>query len=235
MESLNTGFSKAMSFILGEQAIGAVSSLIPLWYFEGDAVYAESALTSSGRGRVPSFQKQLKAIAVEKGSLYNYDKILNGSYRDYIPNHYQYGFQMVTWALVNYDSKVWNRTLDYTGSQPFTLDPVNINLSRNVGLTKKKLFRETFDSLGAIWTKDVSRNKDITYEILNPDKKGKYINYHSPLYVSDNNILAIKTSLSAPPAFVLINPSEKSEKKIHTPGQLYPWFISYGKQQAGLG
>jgi len=231
MESLNSGFSKVMSFILGEQAIGAVSSLIPLWYFEGGAVYAESVLTESGRGRIPSFQKQLKAIAVEKGGMYNYDRILNGSYRDYIPNYYQSGYQMVTWALANYDPQIWNKTLFYTGNQPFTLNPVNISLSRSASLTKKQLFKETFDSLGAIWTKDVSKNNDIPYEILNPDKKGKYINYYSPLYVSTDTILAIKTSLSVPPAFVLINPSEKSEKKIHTPGQLDPWFISYGNSK----
>src|SRR5450759_5195437 len=65
MESLNRGFSKAMSFLLGEQYIGLVSSLLPLWFLEGDAVFAESVLTQSGRGRDPSFQKPLKALIVE--------------------------------------------------------------------------------------------------------------------------------------------------------------------------
>ena len=60
MESLNKGFSRGMSFILGEQFYGVVAFLLPLWFLEGDAVFAESALTESGRGRNPSFQKQLK-------------------------------------------------------------------------------------------------------------------------------------------------------------------------------
>ena len=51
MESLNQGFSKAMSFLFGEQFTGIVSSLLPLWFLEGDAVFAESVLTESGRGR----------------------------------------------------------------------------------------------------------------------------------------------------------------------------------------
>lgn len=231
MESLNSGFSKVMSFILGEQAIGAVSSLIPLWYFEGGAVFTESMLTESGRGRIPSFQKQLKAIAVEKGGMYKYDKILNGSYRNYIPSYYESGYQMVTWSLTKYDPQIWNKTLSFTGAQPFTLNPVNISLSRNSGLTKRRLFKEAFDSLGLIWIKDVSKNNDIPFEIISPDKKGKYVNYYSPEFVSPDTILAIKTSLSSPPAFVLINPAEKSEKRIYTPGSMNPWFISYGKNK----
>jgi hypothetical protein len=227
MESLNSGFSKAMSIIFGEQFIGIVASLLPLWFMEGDAVFAESALTESGRGRSPSFQKQLKAITVERGSMYKYDKILNGSYRDYIPNYYQSGYQMVTWSLAKYDPQIWNRVLDNTGKQPFTINPVNISLSRSAGLTKKKLFKETFDTLKTIWTKDVSEDNARSYEILNPARQGKYINYYSPVFAGTDSIIAIKTSLSAPPAFVLINPSEKTEKKIYIPGQIYPWFISY--------
>ena len=227
MESLNEGFSKAMSLIFGEQFTGIVASLLPLWYLEGNAVFAESALTESGRGRSPSFQKQLKAIAVEQGSMYKYDKIVNGSYRDYIPDHYQSGYQMVTWALAKYDPQIWNRVLNYTAKQPFTLNPVNISLSRSAGITKKSLFKETFDTLKTIWTKDVSENNALFYETLNPAREGKFINYYSPVFAGTDSIIAIKTSLAAPPSFVLINPSEKSEKKIHTPGQMYPWFISF--------
>ncbi|MDO9579508.1 MAG: hypothetical protein Q7J06_02915, partial [Bacteroidales bacterium] len=231
MESLNRGFTRAMSIFLGEQSIGIVAALLPLWFFEGEAVFSESSLTESGRGRSPSFQKQLKAIAVEKGGMYKYDKILNGSYMDYIPDHYQFGYQMVTWAMAKYDTQIWDRVLNYTGDQPFTLNPSNISLSKSAGLTKKKLFKETFDSLKTIWINDVSEDKTRIYESFNPDKKGKYINYYSPILAGNDSIIAIKTSLSAPPSFVLIKPSEKSEKKIHTPGQLYPWFISYGKDK----
>jgi hypothetical protein len=158
MESLNRGFSKAMSLILGEQFTGIVASLLPLWYLEGNAVFAESALTESGRGRSPSFQKQLKAIAVEQGSMYKYDKIVNSSYKDYVPDHYQSGYQMVTWAMAKYDPQIWNKVLNYTAKQPFTINPVNISLSRSAGITKKSLFKETFDTLKTIWIKDVTKH-----------------------------------------------------------------------------
>jgi hypothetical protein len=228
MESLNKGFSKALSLVFGEQLTGVTASLLPLWFLEGDAVFAESALTESGRGRTPAFQKQLKAITVEKGKMYKYDKIVNGSYRDYIPDHYQSGYQIVTWAMARYDQQIWNRVLDFTAREPFTVSPVNLSLLKSTGLTKKKLFNETFDTLKTIWTKDVSESNPLEYEELNPVKKGKYINYSSPLFAGTDSIIAIKTSMSHPAEFVLISPAVKSEKWLHTPGDIYPLFISYG-------
>ena len=229
MESLNQGFSKGMSFFFGEQFTGIVASLLPPWLLEGDAVFAESVLTQSGRGRTPSFQKQLKALMVETKQFCKYDKILNGSYRDFVPDNYQSGFQMVTWALAKKDPQVWNKALKFTAEQPFTLNPVNISLSRSLGLRKKTLWNETYDTLRTIWTKEVRKNNPEVYEVANPDKHGKYINYYSPVYAGTDSIIAIKTSLTVPSKFVLINPTTKTEKRIHTPGQVNPWFISYGK------
>ena len=162
MESLNKGFSKGMSFLFGEQIYGVVAFLLPLWFLEGDAVFAESALTESGRGRSPSFQKQMKAISVEKKKMYKYDQIVSGSFREFIPDHYQSGYQMVTWAMAKHDPQVWNKMLDYTAKNPFTVNPVNISLSKSTGLRKKTLYREAFDTLKTIWTKDVAEAKSVS-------------------------------------------------------------------------
>lgn len=229
MESLNTGFSKVMSFILGEQYTGISASLLPLWFLEGDAVFAESLLSQSGRGRSASFQKELKAITVQHGRIYKYDKILNGSFRDYIPDHYQSGYQMVTWAMAKYNPQIWNNALKFTGDYPFTILPFNISLTKTAGLTKRKLFNEAFDSLKTIWTHDDSKDNTRAYETINPDKRGKYINYYSPVMAGRDSVIAIRTSLSDAPAFVLINPSLKKEKRIYLPGQMYPWVLSYAK------
>ena len=62
MESLNKGFSKVMTFGLGEQVTGIVASLLPEWFLEGDAVFTETALTESGRGRNASSRNSLKHL-----------------------------------------------------------------------------------------------------------------------------------------------------------------------------
>ena len=231
MEALNKSFSKIMTIPFGEQFTGIVASLLPLWFLEGDAVFAETILTGSGRGRSPSFQKQLKAHTVEKSGYYSYDKSVNGSYRNFVPDYYQYGYQMVAWSMAKYDPQLWNNVLKFTAREPFTINPVNISLKKDSGLTKKRLYREAFDTLRSIWSDELLEKKTMEYESLNPDKKGKYINYYSPVVAGIDSIISIKTSLSDLPSFVLINPSTKSEKRIHSPGQLYPWVISYGKNK----
>jgi len=229
MESLNQGFSRVMSFLFGEQFTGVVSSLLPMWFLEGDAVFAESILSPSGRGRTASFQKPLKALLAEKGRNYSYDKILNGSFRDFVPDDYETGYQMVTWSMAKHDRDVWNRVLKFTADQPFTINPVNLSLRANIGLRKKALWKETSDSLRSLWMNEISLRHPFDYQQLNPDKKGRYINYYSPLSAGNDSIIAIKTSYFAPPAFVLINPHLKQEKKILVPGPVYPWLISYSK------
>ena len=227
--SLNQGFSKAMSFILGEQFTGITSVMMPLWYFEGNAVFSESVLTESGRGRSPSFLKEFKAIALENDKLYKYDRIVNDSYKRYIPNHYQSGYQMVTYALAKEGLQFWNKTLDYTANNPYLLDPVNLSLLKNARLTKRKLYSETFDTLRALWNKDLSQKNIIKYDAVNPDKKGEFISYNSPVQAGKDSIIAVKTSMGFPSSFVLINPSLKSEKRIHIPGQVYPFTITYAR------
>ncbi|MFZ2340988.1 MAG: hypothetical protein WAW07_14860 [Bacteroidales bacterium] len=231
MESLNKGFTKVMSVISGQQFTGVVAGLLPLWHLEGDAVFSESALTGSGRGRTASFQKQLKALMIERGNVFSYDKSVNGSFRDFVPDYYQYGYQMMAWSYSKYDQQMWQKALRLTGNAPFLINPVNLSLRKSASLTKNRLFNETFDSLRTAWTKDNARSASLNYTVLNPSKGKKFINYHSPVLVSNDEIIAVKTSLSDPPSFVLIRPSDNSEKRIHIPGNIYPYYISYGNDR----
>jgi len=226
LTSLNRGFSKAMSFLTGEQFTGAVSVLLPLWFMEGDAVFAETLLSLSGRGRIPSFQKEIKSIVLDNPKMFSYDKILSGSFKDFVPDHYQYGYQMIAWSYARYGHQLWNKTLDFTGKNPFTLNPVNISLERNAGITKAKLFSEAFDSLKIIWQREELKTSPVNYEAFNPSKKKEYVNYYSPVVTGKDTVIAIKTSFSSSPEFVLMNLSDKSEKRIHIPGNIYPYCIS---------
>jgi hypothetical protein len=226
MYSMKKDFSNIMAWAFGEQYTGVVSALIPMWFMEGDAVFAESVLSGSGRGRAPTFLKQLKAIEMERNSMYSFDKLVVGSFKNYTPDHYQYGYQMTAWSYAKYDPQMWNKTLEYTARYPFTIVPVNISLKKIAGLTKAKLFTETFDSLKTLWKKDEAESNAIQYEAVNPTKKKEYVNYYSPVMVGKDSLVAIKTSLYNPPSFVLINTREKSEKRIKFAGDMYPFFLS---------
>lgn len=228
MASLNKGFSKAASFFLGEQFTGLTAAMLPLWYFEGKAVFTESALTASGRGRSPYFLREFRAISLENGKKFKYDRIVNGSFREYVPNHYFSGYQIVTYSFAKNGLDFWNNNLDYTAKYPFLADPVNISMLRQAGITKRKLYEETYDTLALLWTKELSEKKTDSFIPLNKSKKGEYVNYYSPVVIGRDSILSIKTSLRDPAGFVLTDTRNKTEKRIHTGGQIYPFHLSYG-------
>ncbi len=50
------GLSKAMYYLFGEEGLAlAINAAVPDWFYEGDAVYQETLLSSQCRGRLPLF------------------------------------------------------------------------------------------------------------------------------------------------------------------------------------
>lgn len=61
MYKFSQGFFKPFSYILGEQTSGLATFVVPKWFFEGDAVATETAMSNSGRGRQPEFNMGYRA------------------------------------------------------------------------------------------------------------------------------------------------------------------------------
>jgi hypothetical protein len=228
MKALERGFTGFMSRLAGQQFTGAVAALLPNWYYEGDAVLYESLLTPGGRGENPSFNKSLKALYLTKPGGYSFDKLLLGSYRDYTPDHYQFGFRVMEYARARYGSELWKEAVLFSAKYPFTINPVNLSLNASAGLTKKRLFMETFDTLQTLWNKESLIDASVEYDMLNVDKRDNYISYHSPLFAGKDSIIAIKTSLYEPSSIVMITDGGKREKRLTITGSIYPYLITAG-------
>ncbi len=230
MDKLNRGFSKGLFFGLGEQAIGGISVMLPLWFLEGDAVAAETNLSLAGRGRYPQFSMLLRALALEKGGQFKYDKSLFGSYKDYTPSRYDFGYQMVANAVNNYSYKIWRDALDNTGKKPYTLNPVNFSLRSYDRLTKKKLYDLTFSDLRKKW---MSQDQDITrsaFDTINKKPRKAYTSYRFPQYINDHTLLVEKSGIDQVQQLVLLHKNGR-EEVVHTPGFYYPSRLSYSNDQ----
>ena len=79
---------------------------LPSWFWEGDAVITETLLSSSGRGRLPSFERGLRTLILSGGE-YDYVTAMLGSYAEFVPDYY------VNWLLLLYVSQtgIRNRSL----------------------------------------------------------------------------------------------------------------------------
>ncbi|MCA1741395.1 MAG: hypothetical protein LC630_02775, partial [Bacteroidales bacterium] len=225
LSSLNrTGLGRALWYLLGEQAVGVSAVEIPMWAFEGDAVFAETATTLSGRGRSNAFTQRARALATRDQGIYGYDKMLSGSYRNFTPDHYVFGYLMMN-HLRNTDSTAWNKTIRKVSSG-YPFNPINHSLKKETGLTKKRLYDSTFAALERSWKANVAEGLR-EYPALNITRKRDFVSHYSPHRTADGKIISLRTSLSDPSRFVITDPANGTERVLTTTGNIYPYFFSY--------
>ena len=132
----------------------AVFLALPSWYFEGDAVWAETKYTDSGRGRSPRFLARLKALVLSD-KVPTYDQFLNGSYQTNLPNQYVYGYALISYATQKFGEDVWKKVIFETSKfpQPFRFYS---SFEDVTGQPFKDFYHEAMMDLRAKWAKDAT-------------------------------------------------------------------------------
>lgn len=103
------GLTKGLYYLLGEEGIAlGTSATVPDWFFEGDAVFAETVLSQQGRGRLPYFINQYRNLEAA-GKNYSWLKLRNGSLKDWVPDHYTLGFMLVNHGYQKYGEEFWGK------------------------------------------------------------------------------------------------------------------------------
>lgn len=218
VESLDRGFFKGLSFLIGQQAQGIAVGFVPLWFIEGDAIYNETIHTLGGRGRDAGFYKYYRThILSNNGRKFNYDKWLLSSYKDVIPNHYQLGYQIVGYTNLKYGSKVWSNTLKYISLKPFTIFPFYFGLKKQTGLSRQQLFDSTFSYLETMWEPKQCVENPKTINLIKNRVK-KYVEFQFPYLINDSILLSFKKEPGRIPVFVSINTLSGKETILHHPG-----------------
>jgi len=227
IDKIGTELPAIFKIILGEQAAAlAIGAYLPFWFLEGDAVVTETALSHSGRGRVPSFEMELKAQSIEKG-MFSYDKAYLGSFKDYIPDYYQFGYQMVAGVRQKYGSESWAKVLNHVARNPLSINAFASGLKKVTGKNQVGLYKMIFTDLKDSWSLKNNSLEKSEFEIITKSKPG-YISYKYPYQVNDSTFFAVKYSIDDLTRFVEIGPKGK-EKVIFTPGNLFEESITYGR------
>ena len=207
--NLDRGVIRALSYILGQQGSTIGLLCMPIWAMEGDAVMSETAMSSFGRGLQPSFSLGYRAMGrvgrdrKDTRDRRNIDKWFCGSYRDYIPDHYELGYQICSYAYDRYGEVVWDKVARYGSRNPYVLATTRVALEKYYDTNVSRLFRETFDVLERHW-ESLPQVGD-SAEPLTPMPAGNYTTYQWPLPLDAASALALKTDYDRPSRFVRLD------------------------------
>lgn len=226
VDKLNQGGTQWLSYLFGEQAPGAVFGLfVPMWFAEGDAVAAETGLSNSGRGRLPSFEQGLRAQVLEKGT-YSFDKAFLGSFKDYVPNYYELGYQLVTAGRIKFGSSIWDSVVTRVGRKPIPLFPFSRSLRKYAGVNEVQHYRRTFASLDSAWRAQSLKNEYTPREVITQHNR-LYLDYRYPSFANDTLLVALKTGFEKIPEVIGIDPLG-NEHILFSPGLINAQGFSAG-------
>lgn len=215
MEACNTGLTQGLYYLFGQQALAAVVGLyVPSWFMEGDAVCTETALSKSGRGRMPDFEMGIRAQLLDVGK-YPYDKAVMGSYQTHVANQYELGYLIVANARIQYGPAIWQNALRETGRKPWKIVPFNSGLKQVSGLGKEQLYAQAFDQMKQRWLQQdslVVKTKFVP--VTKPH--GHFYNYFFPIFHDDSTLIALKSGPDLLPTFVSIS-ANGTEKRLYEP------------------
>jgi|GEM_PF-583714 len=228
VSKLNQGLGKALSYVAGEQAVGALTGFLPMWYLEGDAVDAETRFSYSGRGRLPSFEMRMKAILMENDQRYSFSKSLLGSYTDVLPNHYELGYLMVRYGRRTFGDQFWIDMENHVARRPYLVFPTWFSMKKYGVKSKSELYRSALGFYQQHWTESYNRRKPGNAFQWSPAPVKHNTSYRFPQWLSDSAVVALQSGPDQIPAFVRIN-GKGDASRLFRPGFMNSGRFSYSQ------
>ena len=223
--------TKILSAIFGQQATGLAAGQLPMWYYEGDAVCTETALGKFGRGRSPSFEKNIKTHLLSDEKRFTLDQFLFGSYKSNIPDHYEFGYQVTAYLRTNYDENIWSLVHNHVAKNSYTLAPTPLafswGLKKYAGVNQKQLFNEAMNYADSIYTVSELNYNAIQSPLFQLYRIKDYEDYLNPVFADNQKVIVLKKGLGHLPRFVFVTPEK--ETPIHEPGVLISDDFSFAK------
>lgn len=206
--NFNVGLSKVVSALFGQQGQAlANAASVPNWFFEGDAVFNETALTRQGRGRLPYFYKGFEAL-FKQDRRYSYMKLRNGSLTDYVPDHYELGYLLVAYGREKYGADFWRKVSHDAGAFKPLIYPWQGAVKKYAGISYKQFVSDAFSFYHNMWA--ISKGKTLNY--ITPSHNNYVTDYKYPYLAADGSVITLKGSYRRIPAFYKLLPDGREEK-----------------------
>ncbi len=218
-ERANTGFNRVLYYLFGPATLSAMAiTSVPQWFWEGDAVAAETAFTHSGRGRIPNFGLVLRTN-LQEDRVFNYNKQYLRSYKNNISDHYVFGYHMISYLRKRTgDPDIWGKIGKRTWSVPFIPFAFSNAIKKESGLRLPQLYNEMALDLQKTWKAEENSLQITPYETILKRNTNAYTDYRYPQVLSDGGVLALKSGIGDIAQFVVMR--DGKESKVFIPGIL---------------
>ena len=213
-----TGFTGFIRNIFGEYSQAAIANTtVPSWFWEGDAVGIETALSKSGRGRIPQFSAAYRANLLTYGP-YNYNKQYLRSFKDNIPNQYVIGYHYSTYLKNEYGSEAVEQMVNRTWALPFIPFSFSFAQQKYGGKKMPQMYLDMMAQLKEKWTAQLAKIQLSSFTRLDTKPKKIYTDYNYPQLLDNGNILVVKSGLGDYEQLVEIDLNTGTEHIRYVPG-----------------
>ncbi|NJO90361.1 MAG: hypothetical protein HC831_16500 [Chloroflexia bacterium] len=213
-------FTKFMTYLFGDIGQYMMRWSIPDWFFEGDAIVMETALTKEGRGRIPAFAMNIRSYLLNNEK-FTYDQAYLGSYKRYYPSHYHLGYPLTAYGRVNYGNDIWDKVLTSTNKNSWWPYAFGNSLKKYTRKGVNKFYKAAMSEYDSIWKGQDKQIEPTEFRKINKGKRKNFTNYLNPKYNSAGNIICKKGSLDKIGAFYEIKPDGTEQKIKNTDAGIF--------------
>jgi Tol biopolymer transport system component len=198
--NFNVGVSHLLKVLFGEGGQALANDLvIPNWFFEGDAVYNETHVSGQGRGRLPYFFNGYRALWTADKK-YSWQKLRNGSYRDYTPDWYATGYMLVAYGYEKYGAFFWKNVTHDAAAYKGGLYPLQRAIKTYAGLS----FEAFRDSALTHFKQQFHTDQRVAEQGPGSVSPRHFVaDQEFPAFVNDSSLVYLKSTYRQPAAFVV--------------------------------
>lgn len=211
MQTGISGIFRPFGWFFGEMFNGFVAGFYPkIEMLEGDAVVAETAFSTSGRGRSSDFLNYYM-IAFDNGDFRNWERWRFGSQRNYAPNYYTAGYLMIGGFRYVYDvPDITGQYFHLIARRPYDLFGLDHVVKWNTGRTLRQAYFEIADSLNADFQRNIASRGPFMPSSKVVKSPSRYTEYSNGEQFGDKT-LWIKKSITSSARLVSVDARGEEE------------------------
>jgi len=173
---------------------------------EGDAVVAETGLTTSGRGRTGDFLEYIR-MSYKEGDWRNWYRWRYGSFKRYTPDYYKVGYMTVAGMRYTYDDPMFMDHYLHSLQKPFKgMLGLQHTVKKDSGVKFRKAWKAIAKDFADVWAaEDSLRGPIFETEQFTVETPRFYGIYRGSVAPGNGKIYAVRSSMDKAPTLVSID------------------------------